>query len=60
MLQTISDKMLSLRDSFNTELKDLGRLCNSYGMRDEVSPIAVDFACVADRVQVICYECFSV
>ena len=52
MLQTISDKMLSLRDSFNTELKDLERLCNSYGMGDEVSPIAVDFACVANRVQV--------
>ena len=52
VLQTISDKLLGLRDSFNSELSDLERLCNSYGMGDEVSPIAGEFACVVDRVQV--------
>ena len=60
VLQTVDDKMKSLRESFNSELRDLRRLCIYYGMSDDITPISLDFACLADRVEVSCYECVTV
>ena len=52
VLQTISDKLLGLRESFHSEMSDLERLCRSFEMGDQVPLITGEFNCVFDRIQV--------